>query len=153
MALVKVDGQNNVIFLHLFGSHASYKRRYPDEFNKFYASALNKLKERLHLTKVKQNTKNHYDNSVYYNDWVIYNILKLLKETISKNKVATLTYFSDHAEDVIHGKGHSRSLFTYDMTQIPFIFWSSDAYRKKYPRTVKLLKNRVDSLYCNDMIS
>lgn len=150
--LVKVDGQNNVIFVHLFGSHAPYKRRYTDEFNKFNASTLNKLKERLHLIKEKQNTKNHYDNSVYYNDWVVYNILKLLKETISEKKVATLTYFSDHGEDVIHSKGHSRSLFTYDMTQIPFIFWSSNAYRKKYPKKVELLKNRVDSLYCNDMI-
>ena len=41
------------------------------------------------------------------------------------------TYFSDHSEDVVRFLSHNSGNFTYEMSDIPLIFWFSEEYRRK----------------------
>ena len=111
-----------VIFVHLFGSHVYYKHRYPDTFNCFCNSTMT----------ARQQSVACYDNSIRYTDYVLRQILDLLKTR--KNEVSCMLYFSDHGEDCydepesIHCHCESATrLHSYD---IPMIVWASDEYKK-----------------------
>lgn len=130
------SNKNKIIFVHLIGSHTNYCGRYPSEFKKF--NFLNGTSDKI----------NCYDNSVLYNDYVIYSILKLLK---SSKGIKGLIYMSDHGEDIDRGLGHNSSKFTYDMTQIPLIMWFSPEYKEKYPSLYKNLNKNINKLFSNDL--
>jgi glucan phosphoethanolaminetransferase (alkaline phosphatase superfamily) len=131
--------KTRVIFVHLMGSHSSYSNRYPKSFNHFTHMPKEYITEHI----------NHYDNSVLYNDFIV---SKLIHELEKKKGVTAVIYMPDHAEDVIHNKGHhSGKRFTFDMIEIPFICWFSKAYQKKYIETYKTFKANQNRLFSNDM--
>lgn len=138
--------QNRVIFVHLLGSHYKYKERYPNETFSIFTKAL--LKSEFGHKAYKNTKINDYDNSVVYNDYVVSSIIKTLKNA---KGVSGLLYMSDHGEDVIHDWGHNPTLFSFAMTQIPFIGWFSEDYKNQYPEKYNNLSNRTDSLFSNDM--
>jgi glucan phosphoethanolaminetransferase (alkaline phosphatase superfamily) len=139
--------KNRVIFIHLGGSHSTYTERYPQkEFTRFT--------EKLHpgifgekASKVK--TLNSYDNSVYYNDFVVGTILDMVRKS---EHVYALLYMSDHAEDVVNQVGHNSALFTFYMTEIPFIMWFSEKYKTKYAAKYRTLLAHKDNIFSNDIL-
>ena len=141
--------KNKVIFIHMMGSHAAYKLRYPKKFEKYPVTLIDTIKDKLHINKTQIHIINAYDNSVYYNDYVVSSIIKRLQNI---NKPISMVYFSDHSEDLTHYKGHGRTNFTYEMTQIPMIFWFSEQYKIKYINKYKNIVSNKHKLYCNDMI-
>ena len=163
----KID-KNKVIFVHLMGSHADYCSRYPHEkFNIFNSSFkrieigkksslptvsnIKSFDDFKALIKIATGTTlkrtNCYDNSVLYNDYVVNDILQLLK----KQKGCTgLIYMSDHGEDIIHQLAHNATKFTFEMTQIPMIAWLSSKYKQKYPKKYKNIKKHTRELFPND---
>ena len=143
--LKKKSQKNRVIFLHLMGSHSSYNARYPNNFS-IYDKDLN-VSNRENIKDIAE--LNRYDNTVYYNDYVVSSMLKLLKE---QSGVNAFLYFSDHADDIDKDLGHSWERFTYEMTEIPFIAWFSKAYQERYPIKYKNFKEHKKNLFSNDMI-
>jgi len=138
--------KNRVLFIHLGGSHSTYSTRYP---NHNYSTFTQKPKLGIFGRKASLvNTLNSYDNSVFYNDYVVSSILKLLQK--DKSAMA-LSYMSDHADDVINMLGHNSAMFTYTMTQIPMLFWFSDTYKKRYSRQYKTLQKHTNTLFSNDL--
>ena len=138
--------KNRVLFIHLGGSHSTYSTRYP---NNIYSIFTQKPKLGVFGSKASLiNTLNSYDNSVYYNDYVVSSILKLLQK--DKSAMA-LSYMSDHADDVINMLGHNSAMFTYTMTQIPMLFWFSDTYKKRYSHQYKTLQKHTNTLFSNDL--
>ena len=92
---------------------------------------------------------NCYDNSVLYNDYIIFNLIEYLKK-LDPNKMKMLVYFSDHSEDIDHQLAHNPELYTPDMAEIPLIMWFSDEYKSTH--IYKNLKNNEKKLFCNDSI-
>ncbi len=140
------SNKNRAIFIHLMGSHFRYIDRYPKEFNRFNS----KLKEGYFGKDAKKMIYvNEYDNSVYYNDYVVSEIIKSIKKT---DKRVSLLYFSDHSEDAVESLGHIYSNFTYHMIEIPMILYFSDRYKKRYPKKYKNFLNNKEKLFSNDLI-
>jgi len=144
--LMNKTQKNRVIFIHLMGSHSSYSSRYPNDKFSYYKGDLN-ISNRKNIKNMTE--LNRYDNSVYYNDYVVSSLLKLLK---NQSGVNAFLYFSDHAEDIEKDVGHSWEKFTYEMTEIPFIGWFSTAYQKRYPKKYKNFKSHKKDIFSNDML-
>lgn len=110
-----------VVFVHLLGTHGAYYMRYPSNFKRFDPA----LKESKH-PKV-----DHYDNAVYYNDYVVNEIINI---TQSSNGKSFVLYLSDHGEEVydeIDYAGHSVDQnITKSMFEVPFILWQSKAFQE-----------------------
>lgn len=138
--------KDRVLFVHLGGSHTTYSARYPNDTYTIFSKkpALGVFGKKASQV----DTLNSYDNSVYYNDYVVSSILKLLQQ--DKSAMA-LVYMSDHADDVINKLGHNSAMFTYAMTQIPMLFWFSDTYQKRYPQHYHTLRKHTDTLFSNDL--
>jgi glucan phosphoethanolaminetransferase (alkaline phosphatase superfamily) len=144
--LNKKTSKNRAIFIHLMGSHFIYKYRYPnDKFDKFKDDTT-----QLKFGKYSNNHEiNDYDNSVYYNDYVVTNLLKKLKE---HQGVSAFLYFSDHAEDILRGLKHSPTHIKPIMSQIPLIIWLSEEYKNRYPKKYETLKEHKETVFSNDLI-
>lgn len=136
------DVSKKVIFVHLMGTHTRYSNRYPKEFEIFK----DKPKTN-YLSETSRRVINEYDNAVFYNDYIIYNIIKLLKNSNKVNEMQQLLYFSDHGEEVFRTMdfyGHSNEVGTYPMYEIPFLYWSNSVLKlSKY-------KNYTDRKYMTD---
>lgn len=129
---VLTDNHNKkVIFVHLLGTHTQYKNRYPKSFNQFKDAPSTPFGTQQAFDAI-----NQYDNAVLYNDFVISEIISLLKSNATPNEKQQMIYFSDHGEDVyqtVDFNGHSESIGSYPMFEIPFVFWSNNKNElKKY---------------------
>ena len=138
--------KNRVIFIHLMGSHVKYEYRYPhDQFSK-YNGDLSPLEYGKFF---KNKMINDYDNSVYYNDYVVATLLQTLQ---NHKGVRGFIYFSDHGEEVLRNLKHNSIEPTPEMDQIPMIAWLSKEYKKSYPSSYEALKSHEDTLFSNGMI-
>lgn len=119
---LKDPTKRKVIFIHLIGTHIAYSKRYPEEFSKFDADQ----DTLLYISDNAQTLRNQYDNAVLYNDYIIRNLIEILRKN---NTHSSLTYFSDHGDEVfdtVDFVGHSEYRATRPMYEIPFIIWFSD---------------------------
>ncbi|MCX2683071.1 phosphoethanolamine--lipid A transferase [Campylobacter sp. MIT 21-1685] len=123
--LHSLDTQN-IIILHLQGSHGpSYYKRYPKEFKVFHPTC-----DTNELDKCSNEAlENTYDNTLLYTDYLLSQIIALLKE--QKDYESALLYLSDHGESL--GENgiylHAIPYFIAPkyQTHIPVIFWSNQA--------------------------
>jgi len=127
--ILKKQAKRKLIFIHLIGSHGIYEHRYPESFNYFkVASSTTKFQYIEALE-----TINHYDNAIRYNDFIVREIIELVR---SQNTVSAVNYFSDHGEEVydtMELEGHNEYHATRPMYEIPFVVWLSDAYKERNP--------------------
>jgi heptose-I-phosphate ethanolaminephosphotransferase len=107
------------IVLHTKGSHFEYLRRYPQEFSVF--STPNPSR--------RDALVDAYDNSVYYTDWWLNEVISMLSE---QRVQAALLFSSDHGENLLDdGRqllGHTRGT-SYDLAAAAFL-WVSDPLRQ-----------------------
>lgn len=135
-----------VIFVHIMGSHAPYKNRYPKEFEKFPPDAdKEEFRDASNVEKV-----NAYDNSVIYTDFILDRIIEKLAR---KTMPTSLLYFSDHGESVDLGKQHDPSEFTPGHVEVPLVMWFSPAYREAYGETVRQAAAHADSPFMMDSLT
>lgn len=143
--ILKDKAKNKVIFVHLMGSHAEYKRRYPKSFNKFKGH-----EKKSHLIA-------EYNNSLLYSDYIINKFINLAKD---EDIVSSVVYFSDHGEVLYDGEdkltGHGFPRVRTHEIEVPFLFWFSDHYKKQYKfihpllnshRNTPLSLNQFSSLF------
>jgi len=124
--ILQKTNEKKVIFLHLMGTHGSYDKRYPKEFS-YFDESTPKMNFKSSLAKKQIN---YYDNAVRYNDSVIYEIITKTKDL---NDQSSVTYFSDHGQDVfdtVDYMGHDEFQGTKPMYEIPLIFWFSEKLKK-----------------------
>ncbi|CAN1532157.1 COG2194 Predicted membrane-associated, metal-dependent hydrolase [Flavobacteriaceae bacterium] len=130
--------KNKFIIVHLMGSHATYSKRYPKQFSKFYKAKNNK-----------EQVVNEYDNSILYNDYILNSIFDILKTNAAKNLQTTYSciYLSDHAENVYDQNntfGHFLKVNLPKSVEIPFIVWLSNSYKSFYKeKSVLIQKNSI----------
>ena len=117
----KIGSGAQFILVHLLGSHFNYIRRYPKEFDSF--TGLVEGKDRY-----KSDIINKYDNTILYTDYVLSEVIKILKKV---DRPVTLTYLSDHGEVVFddqhdfYGHGGGKEATKYEL-EVPLMFWMND---------------------------
>lgn len=117
---LKDKAQKKLIILHLMGSHVPVDIRYPPEFNKFI------LPKNYHNME-KASAVCHYDNSILYTDYVLNDIIKILKQ---QNDCSCMLYLADHGMNVYDNE----KCEVFERTaphayEIPFIIWLSPKYK------------------------
>ncbi|WP_344788914.1 phosphoethanolamine transferase [Postechiella marina] len=130
--ILKKPGKK-AVFVRLIGTHFDYNKRYPEAFKKYGKEQLNLSKEEKIL--------NHYDNAVYYNDYIVHTLIDKLK---GSGKKSALVYLSDHGENLYDEGtdffGRNEERLTATMFKIPFLLWTSNNF--EYPKDFQYIPNR-----------
>ncbi|MBO7611616.1 MAG: sulfatase-like hydrolase/transferase [Elusimicrobia bacterium] len=126
---------NMLIIIHLMGNHTIYEDRYPKEFSVFDEEQDDKIAQ--------------YDNSVLYNDYVVENIFRTVK---NMPKFKALIYFADHGEDVDEGIGHDATQFDLNVVKVPMYIYFSDDYIKNNSAIYNNLRKNKDCCFTNDLV-
>ena len=144
--LKKEDKEHNLIILHLMGSHLMYKQRYPQKTHKFLKDT---MYDRPELTKKQRMILADYDNSVRYNDSIVWAVTQRFAD-----KDAVVIYMPDHAEEIFDGKPymygrmHGANIdyrLARNEMEIPFWIWGAPKYRENHPygwAAIQEAKNR-----------
>jgi len=98
---------------------------------------------------VPSHTLNCYDNSIYYTDQLLEQIIQHLD---AKQTPSILVYTSDHADDVIQARQHNSALFTDAMTTIPLFVWANDEWRHQHPDVWQAIVANKDKAFSNDLM-
>ena len=132
--LKKEDKEHNLVILHLMGSHLMYKQRYPQKTHKFLKDH---MYDRPELTKKQRMILADYDNSVRYNDSIVWAVTQRFAD-----RDAVVIYMPDHAEEIFDGKPymygrmHGANIdyrLARNEMEIPFWIWGSPKYRENHP--------------------
>lgn len=134
--------QRQLIVLHTLGSHANYRQRYPDEFDKFRPSPAPDQPVSFRDKAQAEQLGNAYDNSILYTDWFLSEVIAALRA--SDRPVSAMLYVSDHGEDLADAgcggnTGHGRP--TRANYRVPMFLWYSDAYLGRFPERVAVARS------------
>ena len=129
---IKMSDKMLIVF-HLMGNHGSYRERYPNDFRLFKGSK----------------TLDEYDNSIFYNDFVMKNLFDRVK---ALPNFKGLVYFADHADAVKQNLGHDASKYVPEMTHVPMYMYFSDAYISEFDKKFDSIINAKESIVTNDLI-
>lgn len=146
------DAQRKFFILQLMGSHQAFSSRYPENFAQFKAEDYTATHPALSV----ENRKivSEYDNSILYNDSIVYEIIKNFD-----NKDAVVIYLSDHGQDIFESSsnyaGHAipgNEMSEYIGRNIPFMVYTSPLFRERHPDLQERIKNAVNRPYRTDSI-
>jgi glucan phosphoethanolaminetransferase (alkaline phosphatase superfamily) len=140
--------ESKVIFVHLMGSHVTYRARYPQT-----AEYFTDLPEGSCRSQAQQRIINDYDNTVRYNDSVVGRIIEAVRDAGGESFVV---YFSDHGEEVYdfrHFAHHNDEVLSPYMAEIPFLVWLSDDFKSHHADFVAGLPDTVGRPYVNSSFS
>ncbi len=125
----------NLVIFHLLGQHVTYRTRYPQGREKFWASTYEE--SRPELSNRQRKVLSQYDNAVLYNDSIVDQIIKRFK-----NKDAIVVYMPDHGEECYeedrgficrnHSSAIDWKLAHYEF-EIPFWIYCSPKYQRAHP--------------------
>lgn len=143
-----ISRQKSWYVIHLMGNHFDFKQRYPAHYAKFTPSDYTAYPE------PQRQKRSEYDNSVLYNDSVVYELMNLFSE-----KEALVFYFPDHGLDIYksspsyigHGKAND-AISVKVAKQIPFMVYASPSYQQRFPQTMKCIKEHVDTPFETDQM-
>ena len=140
------------VVVQMMGSHSAFKERYPTAFSKFSADDYAETYPQLSASN--RQLLAEYDNSILYNDSVVYEIMQRFSD-----KEAIVFYFSDHGIDVFQSSndyighavaGNEESEFY--GRQIPFMVYTTEKFKEKYPHIEEHMWQVVDTPYRTDSI-
>ena len=137
------SGERNFIIVHLLGNHHAYDLRYPAQFQKF--DGLAGVDERFKRKKPSAWniwTYNSYDNAVYYNDFVVSEIINAARQL----ERATVTFLSDHGESVGEEAdyfGHLSEAGPRQVFEIPLLFYISPKLKEERRAEIKWLRDNL----------
>ncbi len=129
------------IVIHTLGSHFRYNYRYPKLFNQFSPSMSKGLsiENSIDISKKKE-LINSYDNSILYTDYILGNLISLLKK---QHAISYLYYISDHGENLYDDEKakilHAYLQPTKYEIEIPLIVWTSSLYNQTYSTKINNL--------------
>lgn len=163
--LSKLNTQNNnLLIIHLMGSHGTYKDRYDRNFKEVDLSNSSRSGMLVNGGLINPQTKKDYETyltSIKYTDLFLSKLYDLLKD---REDFYGLLYYSDHGEQILfssyqkakdadptepYGR-HNVAQFKYSMTTIPMIIKLSENYAHKYPQSYQSLKSHRNDIFTND---
>ena len=149
----KQDNNFSFYVLHLMGTHSGYANRYPSSFSAFSPQTLSKhsldtMANGTLLTSKQAKTKSTYINAIFYNDYIVSEIIKSFKDD-----EAIIFYFSDHGDEVYDFRdfaGHSESMVSRYMLEIPFMIYITPKLRQTQPKLLQQIKTAQNLPFMND---
>ncbi len=135
------QNQNNLIILHLFGSHFPYKNRLP-------ANYISSFGREIYST-----TEYHYFQTIEYTDRLLQEICKTTEKKLIQPYV--ICYVSDHGEDPTGKTGRGQRNIQDNIPAffaVPCIFFLSEKYSSLYPDKMKFLKENRNKIFLNEHI-
>ncbi|MCW9004093.1 MAG: phosphoethanolamine--lipid A transferase [Gammaproteobacteria bacterium] len=117
---------DTVIVLHQQGSHGpAYYKRYPDRFEVFKPACKTKAVQDC----TQEEIINAYDNTILYTDYVLSEVINVLKQKSDKLDTAML-YMSDHGESLGENGLYLHGLPYYmapdEQVHVPLVMWLSE---------------------------
>ena len=124
-AIKNNPSQRLLFILHSYGSHFSYRQRYPRKFARYTPD------DDVAITKKNvAQLRNAYDNSILYTDYFLNEVIEALGR--QNNVCSAMLYCADHGEDLMdNGSGnflHSSPKTTYYQTHVAALAWFSPQY-------------------------
>ena len=150
--LKKENTEHQLTILHLMGSHVDYRARYPKTRTYFTKEMYN----RPELPEKKLRLLTEYDNSLRYNDSIVYAITQRFID-----EDAVVIYMPDHAEEIFDGKPyaygrmHSATIdyrLARNEMEIPFWIWGSPKYRENHPYGWQAIQAAKDKPMMTDVL-
>ena len=144
--------QGRLTILHLMGSHVDYRARYPKQRQYFSPS----MYQRPELTDKQRRILSDYDNSLRYNDSILWAITQRFMD-----KDAVVIYVPDHAEEIfdgkpyIYGRMHGANIdyrLARNEMEIPFWIWGSPRYIERHPYGWKAIQAAKDRPLMTDVL-
>ena len=151
-ALGKQRGPHNLTILHLMGSHVDYRARYPQQRRYFQPA----MYHRPELTDKQRRILSDYDNSLRYNDSIVYAVTRRFID-----KDALVIYVPDHAEEIFDGKPymygrmHGANIdyrLARNEMEIPFWIWGSPKYIANHPYGWQAIQAAKDRPLMTDVL-
>ena len=137
------DKGKTLTFINLMGSHYQYHRRFPENFQRF---TTNNYQDRI---ATQRQTLADYDNSVLYNDTVVYELMRVYNE-----KEAVVFYFSDHGLDLYYTSpdhaAHAKNTPESKKAgrEIPFVIYTTKSYRNRFPNMIVRMEEAQNRTFC-----
>ncbi|MDO4692809.1 MAG: sulfatase-like hydrolase/transferase [Porphyromonadaceae bacterium] len=143
----KEGGKSGLVqIVHLMGSHPVYAKRFPETFAKFSPDSLP-----VKRGADKDAVVSDYINSVYYNDYVVTQIVNFYS-----NKPALVVYFSDHGE-VIYDDPKNPNYSDHGMlpqgVAVPLFVYLSPEVRRGYPDLYNRIRQCKDRRIMLDLFT
>lgn len=161
------QNSNQFFVFHLMGTHGGYNARYPNTFERFNHQSLkhagldslapfwgqmpassSPAVNLTPLTETQSTLKAQYLNAVLYNDFVVSEIIKRFED-----KEAIVFYLSDHGDEVYDFRdfvGHSFSMVSRYMVEVPFMIYVSDSLKKSHPHLVERITQAQNLPFMSD---
>jgi len=145
--------EHNLVILHLMGSHVEYRARYPQPARRFFTP---ENANRPELTKKQRYILSDYDNSVRYNDSIVYAVTQRFID-----KDAVVIYMPDHGEEIfdgspfMYGRMHGANIdyrLARNEMEIPFWVWGSPQYIENHPYGWQAIQNAKDRPMMTDVL-
>ncbi|WP_104748308.1 phosphoethanolamine--lipid A transferase EptA [Helicobacter cetorum] len=123
------SNENVLLILHLAGSHGPrYDKKVPLNFRVFkpYCSSVDLA------NCSKESLINAYDNTIFYNDYVLDKLIGMLKNA---KQPALMLYLSDHGESLGEGAyylhGAPKAIAPKEQYEIPFILYANKIFKER----------------------
>ena len=151
--LKKHNTQHNLTILHLEGSHVDYRGRYPQKTDTYFTP---EMYDRPELTDRQLKILAHYDNSLRYNDSIVWAITQRFVD-----EDAVVIYMPDHGEEIFdskpytYGRIHSAAIdyrLARNEMEIPFWIWGSPKYRELHPYGWEAIQASKDRPMMTDVL-
>ena len=126
--------KNNLVVLHLKGSHFNYINRYPESYAR---------DNRLH----QGDDVECYRNSIHFTDHVLQQFFEKAKQRLN---LQAMVYFSDHGG--IPDMRRSPRFLGFKMVRIPMWIYLSDEYQKRHTSVADTLKMHRNTYFTNDLV-
>ncbi|MBR3915598.1 MAG: phosphoethanolamine transferase [Bacteroidaceae bacterium] len=146
------DSTQTFFVVNMLGSHIYYKDRYPEKFSKFKSEDY--IASYHHLPTESRQTISEYDNSILYNDSVVYEIMKTFEQ-----QDAIVVYISDHGQDIFNSSndyaGHAINgnyVSEQVAVQVPLLVYTSPIFKKKHSLLYKRIESSETMPYRTDSI-
>lgn len=139
------DGHYDACFVHLLGSHQFYSSRFPSGYAKFSPKDLSNKRDA-----DKDQVIIDYVNSVYYNDYVVSEIIKRYSSIPS-----IVIYVPDHGE-ILYDDPKNPNYANHGLlpqgVEIPFMVYLSPEMQKQVPGLLDQVRGAKDRRIMTDLL-
>ena len=147
--------KNQLYIFHLMGMHVTYRIRCPNRMKKW---GVGEYPNDTDIPTKRRKVLADYDNSVWYNDSVVNQIVERFK-----NDEAIVIYLPDHGEEVFgpgarhfFGRMHDAVInkrLADEEFRIPMWIYTTPLYASKHPDVVEAIKKAAPKKYMTDALS
>ena len=150
-----IDSTKQLHIFHLMGMHVTYRIRCPNRMKKW---GINEYPDDTDIPPKKRKVLADYDNSVWYNDSIVNQIVERFKK-----HDAIIIYLPDHGEEVFgpgarhfFGRMHDAVInkrLADEEFRIPMWIYTTPLYAKNHPDVVAAIKAAAPKKYMTDALS